>query len=141
MGPISVEIATNPDYLEYSMSLETIELKAFVPAKNFERSKRFYIDLGFRVASSEHGVAYLHAGDCSFLLQDFYEKALAENLMMHLLVADVDAWWAHVQAQGLSDRYDVTASAPENRPWGMRDFTLHDPSGVLWRIGSNLARG
>ncbi|CTP86143.1 hypothetical protein XTPLMG730_1365 [Xanthomonas translucens pv. phlei] len=25
-------------------------------------------------------------------------------------------------------------------PWGMRDFSLHDPGGVLWRIGHALPR-
>ncbi len=123
------------------MSMDTVEIKAFVPAKDFELSKRFYVDLGFEVASSSDGVAYLHAGDCSFLLQDFYEKAHAENFMMHLLVTDVDAWWAHVQAQELVSRYGVSASAPADRPWAIRDFTLHDPSGVLWRIGTNIRRG
>jgi uncharacterized glyoxalase superfamily protein PhnB len=24
------------------------------------------------------------------------------------------------------------------QPWRMRDFTLHDPSGVLWRIAQNV---
>ena len=122
----------------FTMTLETIEIKAFVPAKDFELSKRFYTDLGFIVASSYGGVAYLKAGGCSFLLQDFYEPALADNFMMHLLVADVDTWWRQVQEQDLAGRYGVRAAPPQDRPWGMRDFTLTDPSGVLWRIGQNI---
>lgn len=122
----------------FTMTLETIEIKAFVPAKDFELSKRFYTDLGFIVASSYGGVAYLKAGGCSFLLQDFYEPALAYNFMMHLLVADVDTWWRQVQEQDLAGRYGVRAAPPQDRPWGMRDFTLTDPSGVLWRIGQNI---
>ena len=31
-------------------TLKTIELKAFVPAKDFELSKRFYQDVGFTLA-------------------------------------------------------------------------------------------
>ncbi|KAF1007934.1 MAG: hypothetical protein GAK28_01410 [Luteibacter sp.] len=120
------------------MTLETIEIKAFVPSKDFELSKRFYTDLGFTVASSFDGVAYLKAGECSFLLQDFYDPTLAENFMMHLLVADVDAWWRQVKEGELAARYGVRAAPPEDRPWRMRDFTLTDPSGVLWRIGQNI---
>lgn len=120
------------------MALEPIEIKAFVPAKDFELSKRFYTDLGFIVASSSGGVAYLKAGGCSFLLQDFYEPALADNFMMHLLVADVDAWWRQVQERDLAGRYGVRAGPPQDRPWRMRDFTLTDPSGVLWRIGQAI---
>ena len=40
-------------------------------------------------------LAYLRCGDCSFLLQNFYHPEHAGNLMMHLLVADVEAWWQH----------------------------------------------
>ena len=32
--------------------LESVEIKAFVPAKDFELSKKFYQDLGFTMASS-----------------------------------------------------------------------------------------
>jgi len=54
--------------------------------------------------------------------------------MMHLLVADVDAWWAQIQQRDLANKYGVRAEPPEQRPWGMRDFIVVDPSGVLWRI-------
>ena len=94
------------------MTLETIEIKAFVPAKDFELSKRFYTDLGFTVASSSDGVAYLKAGGCSFLLQDFYEPTLADNFMVHLLVVDVDAWWRQVQDRDLAARYGVRTAPP-----------------------------
>jgi uncharacterized glyoxalase superfamily protein PhnB len=29
------------------------------------------------------------------------------------------------------------AQPPEDRPWGLRDFVLTDPTSVLWRIGRN----
>jgi len=122
------------------MTMDTVEIKAFVPARDFGLSKRFYQELGFTLASSSHGVAYLHAGGCSFLLQDFYDETLAENFMMHLLVKDVDAWWHHVSSSDLVARYGVRAAPPQDRPWAIRDFTIHDPSGVLWRIGQNIGK-
>jgi uncharacterized glyoxalase superfamily protein PhnB len=90
------------------------------------------------VAWSSDELAYLHAGSCSFLLQHFYKQEHAENFMMHMLVADVDGWWRHVQATELAQRYGVKAMPPEDRPWGIRDFVLCDPCGVLWRIGQNI---
>ncbi|MBS0218199.1 MAG: pentapeptide repeat-containing protein [Proteobacteria bacterium] len=120
------------------MNLATVEIKAFVPARDFELSKRFYRDLGFEVPWSSDDLAYLHAGDSSFLLQKFYNREHAENFMMHLLVRDVEAWWQHVVAQELVERYGVQAEPPEDRPWAIRDFTLTDPAGVLWRIGQNI---
>ncbi len=59
-------------------TLNTIELKAFIPAKDFELSKRFYQDVGFILASDTDGVAYFHHANVSFLLQDFYVKELAQ---------------------------------------------------------------
>jgi hypothetical protein len=74
--------------------LKAIEIKAFVPARDFAFSKQFYEDLGFTVAWSDSDLAYLHCGDCSFLLQNFYQPEHAGNFMMHMLVPDVEAWWA-----------------------------------------------
>lgn len=120
------------------MTMESIEIKAFVPARDFELSKRFYTDLGFVIPWSSDDLAYLHAGNSSFLLQKFYCQEHAENFMMHLLVADVEQWWRHVQSTQLVERYGVRASPPEDRPWRIRDFVLVDPTGVLWRIGQNI---
>jgi uncharacterized glyoxalase superfamily protein PhnB len=72
-------------------------------------------------------------------LQNFYDKAHADNFMMHLLVHDVEAWWQHVRAQDLVAKYSVRAEPPADRPWGIRDFVIIDPTGVLWRIGQNSA--
>lgn len=119
--------------------LETIEIKAFVPARDFALSRQFYQDLGFELAWSSEDLAYLHHGDCSFLLQNFYVQEHADNFMMHLLVTDVDAWWRHIEARGIASKYNVAAGPPEDRPWGIRDFTLVDPTGVLWRIGQNIS--
>lgn len=118
-------------------TLETIEIKAFVPTKDFDLSKRFYQDLGFTLAWSSAELAYLHHGNTSFLLQNFYHQEHAANFMMHLLVVDVEAWWQQVQSRKLAERYQIRLIPPQQQPWGMRDFVLIDPSGVLWRIAQN----
>jgi hypothetical protein len=124
-------------------NLDPIELKVFLPAKDFDLSKQFYQDLGFTLCWGEGDLAYLHYGDhgshgkVGFLLQRFYVKEFAENLMMHLLVKDVDAWWTGIQDRKIIETYGVRAEPPEDRPWKMRDFILVDPSGVLWRIAQD----
>lgn len=123
-----------------ALNLAAVELKAFVPARDFELSKRFYTALGFTLASDADGVAYFHHGACSFLLQNFHVPEFADNLMMHLLVENVDDWYAHVQAQRIAEQFKVRIEAPVNQPWAMRDFVLFDPSGVLWRIAQNLPK-
>jgi catechol 2,3-dioxygenase-like lactoylglutathione lyase family enzyme len=120
-------------------NLHVVEIKAFVPAKDFELSKQFYKDLGFTMASDGGGVAYFHFGHVSFLLQDFCAGSLAENFMMHILVEDVEAWWHHVKGSGVASKYGVKVTDIETQPWRMRDFCILDPSGVLWRIGQNVS--
>ena len=119
--------------------LRVTEIKAFVPAKDFALSKRFYQDIGFNMASDGDGVAYFHVGEASFLLQDFCAEGFAGNFMMHMLVTDVDAWWQRIDASGVVARYGVKQTPIQQQPWRMRDFCLTDPSGVLWRIGQNTA--
>jgi len=58
--------------------------------------------------------------------------------MMHLLIEDVEAWWGHVQAQGLAAKYGVRVEPSADRSWGLRDFVVIDPTGVSWRIGQNI---
>jgi catechol 2,3-dioxygenase-like lactoylglutathione lyase family enzyme len=117
--------------------LQATEIKAFVPARDFALSKRFYSDLGFAQRSEGGGVAYFSVEGCAFLLQDFDDAALADKLMMHLLVPDVAAWRAHVEQTDLAGRYGVRVTPVVEQPWGITDFTVTDPSGVCWRIGQN----
>ncbi|WP_417500020.1 VOC family protein [Methylophaga sp.] len=119
-------------------NLNTVEIKAFIPAKDYDLSKAFYADVGFTQASDTAGVAYFYHGNCSFLLQNFYDQTLAENFMMHLLVEDVQSWHQHITKAGIADKYKVEISAVTEQPWGMLDFVLYDPSGVLWRIAQNI---
>ncbi|SON51805.1 VOC family protein [Vibrio tapetis] len=118
-------------------NLETVEIKSFVPAKNFELSKRFYQRIGFQMASEFDGIAYFKSGVCSFLLQDFYSPLHCNNSMMHLLVEDAQSWHEHVLSLNLVEEFGAQISELVNQPWGMLEFCLTDPSGVLWRIAEN----
>ena len=122
------------------MNLNVVEIKPFVPATDFEVSKRFYRELGFQIPWSDDNLAYVHLGESSFLLQSFNEPGFAQNYQMHILVGCVDDWHARVLSSGVVSRFGVAVGTPQDRPWAMRDFTLFDPSGVLWRIAQNIAR-
>jgi uncharacterized glyoxalase superfamily protein PhnB len=58
--------------------------------------------------------------------------------MMHVLVQDVEVRWHHIVHQEIAERYGVRVMPPEDHPWGIRDFVLDDPTGVLWRIGKAI---
>ena len=120
------------------MNLAAVEIKAFVPASDFGLSKAFYAELGFEIPWSSEDLAYVRHGETSFLLQAFNEPEFIKNYQMHLLVENVDDWHARVVACGAAARYGVEIGEPQDQPWAMRDFTLFDPSGVLWRVAQNI---
>ncbi|MBS2029099.1 MAG: VOC family protein [Deltaproteobacteria bacterium] len=112
-----------------------LDLKAFVPAKDYTLAKQFYLDLGFTLNFGNDQISEFQVGGSRFFLQPFYLKEHAGNFMMSLLVDDADAWWAHIQKAGIPAKYPgIMAKAPAMQPWGVRVLYLSDPTGVLWHI-------
>ena len=109
-------------------------VRPFMPAKDFELSKRFYEALGFeKVFDGE--VAIFNAGPGGFILQNYYQKDWAGNFMMQLVVDDLDAWWSHIESLELAKHFGVpTPKPPAMQPWGLRVAYVVDPSGVLWHV-------
>jgi uncharacterized glyoxalase superfamily protein PhnB len=108
--------------------------RPFLPAKDFDVSKKFYETLGFeKILDSE--VAIFRLGSSQFILQNFYEEESAGNFMMQLMVDNLDAWWAHIERLDLAATFGVPPPrAPAMQPWGLRVTYVVDPSGVLWHI-------
>lgn len=108
--------------------------RPFLPARDFELSKRFYDALGFeRLLDGE--VAIYRIGNSSFILQQYFQKEWAENSMMQLMVDDLDAWWRRIESLDLPAKFGVPAPRePKPQPWGLRVGYVTDPSGVLWHI-------
>ena len=112
----------------------TEAVRPFLPTKDFDLSKRFYETLGFtKVLNGD--VAIFEVGSGGFILQRHYRKEWAENCMMHLMVDDLDAWWAHIASLDLVARFGVPPPRPPAmQPWGLRVAYMIDPAGVLWHI-------
>jgi hypothetical protein len=108
--------------------------RPFIPAKDFGLSKLFYEAIGFeKLLDSE--VVIFGVGAGGFILQNYYEKAWAENFMMQLMVDDLDSWWRHIHELDLPTRFGVPKpKAPALQPWGLQVAYLVDPSGVLWHV-------
>ena len=89
-----------------------LDLKAFVPARNFVLSRQFYLDLGFTEKWGNDQACELQLDGFRFLLQNFYVKEHAENFMMHLMVENADEWWGHIQSLGLAEKYSLSMAKP-----------------------------
>ena len=108
--------------------------RPFLPAQDFAKSKAFYQALGFETLLDGE-VAIFGVGASAFILQRGYERAWAENCMMQLMVDDLDAWWAHIQALDLPGRFGAAPpKAPAMQRWGLRVAYVYDPCGVLWHV-------
>lgn len=123
-----------------AMKAGIVAMRPFVPAKDFAVSSAFYEAVGFTPHAIGPQMTHFQLGNFAFILQDYYVKDWAENFMMHLMVQDLDAWWTHIDALKLAERFGVGAPrAPKLEPWGLRVSYLFDPAGVLWHIACEEA--
>ncbi len=114
-------------------------LRPFLPAQDFAKSHAFYTALGFEPHDYGPTMTSFKLGRFGFLLQGFYVKEWAENFMMHLLVEDLDSWWAHIESLNLQEAFGVPAPrAPKLEPWDLRVAYVFDPSGVLWHVAGEV---
>jgi hypothetical protein len=118
-------------------ALHAQSLLPFVPSgSDYEASRRLFADLGFDELWENGGCAGFRNGDAQFILQKYDVKEFAENLMMRLNVADLDAWWQAVSQKSLDKAYPgVRIAPPKDFPWG-REVNFIDLAGVCWHVGA-----
>jgi hypothetical protein len=121
-----------------SLSHTVIAMRPMVPAKDFEISKRFYIELGFQPRPLTDQLVEMKLGLFSFILQAYYVRDWADNFVVHVVVSDVGLWWDHIVSLDLPARYGVKTQAPESQGWAAV-AGVTDPSGVLWRFAQTQA--
>jgi catechol 2,3-dioxygenase-like lactoylglutathione lyase family enzyme len=113
-------------------------LTAIVPCNDLDRSEAFYRRLGFRRddgdddPDSEYRMLTDSHG-ASVHLTDAVEGWVVPGrnpFGLYLYVPDVDAL-----AETMRDDIVEATKAPEHKEWGMYEFSLSDPDGVLVRVG------
>lgn len=116
--------------------LQISNVMAFVPAKDFQLSSRFYEDIGFNKAVATDKSAQFIMQNHGFWLQDYYVETWAANTMLCLYVEDIHAWAVHLESLDLVNRYGGEAkvlSAPHAQEGGVM-MQFCDPAGVLWHV-------
>ena len=118
------------------MMAKAKQLRPFIPSgENYDLAVNFFVDLGFTVEWEADGLAQMRLGEAVFLLQEYHNQEMQENLMLQLQVDSLDDWWAHLQTSGVLERYPgVKAKPPQDFPWGVRELHLIDPAGVCWHL-------
>jgi hypothetical protein len=122
-------------------ALSAFRVRPFIPGgKDYELSKRFYAALGFRMVFDSGEVSGWENDGGAFLLQNYFHEGWAHNFMMQLMVHDLDAWWAHIQALDLPGQFGVAPpKPPKPQPWGLIVAYVVGPCGELWHIAQKPA--
>jgi hypothetical protein len=117
--------------------LGLVDVTPILPVVEMAGSAAFYEAAGFDVRLYEEGrgYAFVSLGDESVFDLDVVEEPLdpVRNVAAcYLIVPDVGEW--HQRLSNL----ELAVTELEDKPWGMREFTLTDPSGNHLRFGRSL---
>jgi catechol 2,3-dioxygenase-like lactoylglutathione lyase family enzyme len=110
-------------------------IRAFIGAKDFEVSRRFYRDLGFEEVPLGPDMSLFKINALGFYLQKAYVKDWVDNTMLFLEVDSVDRYYKELLALNLTDKYKEVKLTPIRVDYWGKECFLHDPSGILWHFG------
>ena len=111
-----------------------MDVTPILPVADMAEAVRFYEAAGFDVRLHESGgYAFVHQGEQSVFDLAIEDVAPTTNRAgCYIITSDVSDWHLRLSAAGLP------VSQVKDEPWGMREFTLTDPSGNRLRIATSL---
>ncbi|MDN3656913.1 hypothetical protein QWZ08_14795 [Ferruginibacter paludis] len=114
--------------------MQFLSLEPFVPSgSEFEKSKLFFQELGFAVNWDVGGYAGLEKDGCKFILQQYENKAFAENFMVSVKVSNAAEFYRSVTEKKLPEKYGIRVSPPKKQPYGL-EVNIIDIAGVCWHF-------
>jgi catechol 2,3-dioxygenase-like lactoylglutathione lyase family enzyme len=113
-----------------------LEIHPKLPMRSKEITKEFYVNhLGFELFGKEDYDGYLMVRKDHIQIHFFEFKAIdpLENYgQVYIRTDHIDQW--HQFAKSAK----VKCSSPENKPWGQREFSIHDPDNNLLTFGQSI---
>ncbi|MEQ9487574.1 MAG: VOC family protein [Alphaproteobacteria bacterium] len=114
-----------------------------LPSVDLAETRSFYESLGFTVFYHDASFLGLTRGKLELHFWPCADRSICEASGCYFQVGDVDKYheqWSFLPVRptlkpGETD-FARISGAPEDRPWGMREFYLWDSNGNLIRIGS-----
>lgn len=108
-----------------------------LPARSLADTREFYERLGFETVGwwpeTFGGYAILVKDDLELHFFHFAELDPTKSYAQcYWRVTDADALYHQMTRTG------IQLTAPEDKPWGMREFAFGDPNGTLVRIGQPM---
>lgn len=105
-----------------------------LPVASMERSARYYTEtLGFTRQWAFPDIISISRGDVAIFFRKTEERIVPQ---IHWIFSeDVDATYNEMQEAG------ATIVEPiDNKPWGLRQFTIEDPDGHRFHVHHNYDR-
>lgn len=117
------------------MKHQAKSIRPFIGAENFELSRNFYRDLGFKECILSSDMCYFDSDGFGFYLQNAFVKEWVENTMVFMEVENVNQFWMDLLELQLTSKYENAKLIPiKELEWGKECFLI-DPSGNLWHFG------
>jgi len=114
--------------------MKFLALQPFVPAgKEFELSKQFFVELGFKIRWESEGYAGLESGECRFILQHFDNREFAENFMLTVTIENSDIFYKEVIEKHLPEKFGIRINPPSIQSYG-KEVNIIDIAGVCWHF-------
>jgi hypothetical protein len=114
--------------------MKFISLEPFVPSgSNFERSKQFFMALGFNIRWDGGDYIGFERDGCKFILQKYVNRDFAENFMVSVAVTNVDEFRKEVIEKQLPQKFGVRIGEASEMPYG-REVNIIDIAGVCWHF-------
>lgn len=117
------------------INLNVRDVRCFLPAKDFLKSKEFYVALGWTVKWADANLALMEQAGHRFYLQNYSSQEWADNAMLHLSIDDANA--IYLQIKALLDKGEfpnARVAAPKQEPYGALVTYVWDPTGVLLHL-------
>ncbi|WP_273566382.1 VOC family protein [Maribacter halichondriae] len=118
------------------MNYTSKSIRAFIGAKDYQESRKFYKELGFEEVVIDKSMSLFKVNESlAFYLQNAYVKDWINNSMLFLEVDDLEQCQKDLMEKRLPEKFKgVRLTDIKTWDWG-REIFMHDPSGVLWHFG------
>jgi hypothetical protein len=118
----------------HNNTMPFLSLEPFVPSgADFNKAKNFFLALGFTINWDVGDYIGFQKNECRFILQHYDKKEFAENFMISVKVADIDAFELELQHKQIAENFGVKISKILQQPYG-RELNIIDPAGVCWHF-------
>ncbi|MGE3797103.1 MAG: VOC family protein [Thermomicrobiales bacterium] len=115
----------------------TAQLVGEIFVRDMERSKAFYLALGFTLTEDRGAFVILTWEDHQLYLDERRDQdppSTTPQINLRVMVPDVDRYWDMI-----NDLEIAVFATIDDRDYGLRDFTVVDPDGVGLRFATRIA--